>query len=390
MTSVLLPEGELRVARCDMLDKLIAVGDGDAALLYLYILRHGGTDGSAAARALRLSADRYERAAFTLNNLIAPTEKTKAATDKSAEAPRYTGDELRRARLDDQTFSGLCDAAEGITGRALTEGQLRCLLTIYDYLGLDAGATIELLSYLKSEKGTVRTTDLRREANQWADMGIVTAQAAQQYLTRRADEKPLSEAIYRALGADTEQPAPKEQRVCRFALAHGFPADAVELAVHRTGQKQGHKSLDYTLGILRRWDNAGVHTVSEITALEPETRTSAVSAVPAAVGQTPAQPTDSATLAAWEQDWAARYERADLLIIDDMGTEMGTAFTVSALYNLINNRLMAKRPMIINTNLLPETLSEKYSPAVASRLLGEFLPLRFFGDDIRLLKMRRT
>ena len=71
-------------------------------------------------------------------------------------------------------------------------------------------------------------------------------------------------------------------------------------------------------------------------------------------------------------------------------TEMGTAFTVSALYNLINNRLMAKRPMIINTNLLPETLSEKYSPAVASRLLGEFLPLRFFGDDIRLLKMRRT
>ena len=86
---------------------------------------------------------------------------------------------------------------------------------------------------------------------------------------------------------------------------------------------------------------------------------------------------------------AARYERADLLIIDDMGTEMGTAFTVSALYNLINTRLMAGRPMIINTNLLPETLSEKYSPAVASRLLGEFMALRFFGDDIRLIKKRQ-
>lgn len=83
---------------------------------------------------------------------------------------------------------------------------------------------------------------------------------------------------------------------------------------------------------------------------------------------------------------AARYERADLLIIDDMGTEMGTAFTVSALYNLINNRLMAGRPMIVNTNLPPNALSEKYSPAVASRLLGEFVSLRFFGDDIRLLK----
>ena len=85
---------------------------------------------------------------------------------------------------------------------------------------------------------------------------------------------------------------------------------------------------------------------------------------------------------------AARYERADLLIIDDMGTEMGTAFTVSALYNLINNRLMAHRPMIVNTNLLPDELKKRYSPAVASRLLGEFKQLRFFGDDIRMLKSR--
>ena len=86
---------------------------------------------------------------------------------------------------------------------------------------------------------------------------------------------------------------------------------------------------------------------------------------------------------------ATRYERADLLIIDDMGTEMGTAFTVSALYNLINNRLMAGRPMIVNTNLPPEALAEKYSPAVASRLLGEFVSLRFFGDDIRLMKKQK-
>ena len=134
-------------------------------------------------------------------------------------------------------------------------------------------------------------------------MGIVTAQAAQQYLTRRADEKPLSEAIYRALGADTEQPAPKEQRVCRFALAHGFPAESVELAVRRTEAHQGHRSLDYTLGILRQWEKSGVHTISEITALEPESRTAAV-----AVGQTEAQPTDSGTLADWEQAWLAQKE----------------------------------------------------------------------------------
>lgn len=295
--SVLLPEVELRVARCDMLDKLIAIGDGDAALLYLYILRHGGTaDDKTAARALHLSAERYERAAFTLNQLITPAEPRK--DDRAADSPQYTADELRRARLDDHKFAAVCESAESVLGRTLTEGQLRCLLTAYDHLGLSAGAIIELLAYLKGEKGVVRLADIKRETYQWADMGIVSAQDAQQYLARKVSEKPLSDAVYKALGADPAQPAPKEQRVCRFALAHGFPPEAVELAVRRTDKHQGHKSLDYTLGILRRWDAAGVHTVSEITALEPETR--------AAVGQTAAQPTDGATLAAWEQKWEER------------------------------------------------------------------------------------
>lgn len=296
-TSVLLPEGELRVARCDMLDKLIAVGDGNAALLYLYILRHGGAaDDKTAARALHLSAEQYERAAFTINQLTASAAPVKQ--EQPDAAPQYTGDELRRARVEDHKFSAVCETAEGVLGRTLTEAQLRCLLTAYDHLGLSAGAIIELLAYLKNEKGTVRLKDIREESYQWADMGVTSAQAAQQYLARRANEKPFSEAIYKALGTDPAQPAPKEQRVCRFALAHGFPPEAVALAAERSDKKQGRRSLDYLLGILRNWDKAGVHTVSEITALEPETRE--------AVGQTTAQPTDSATLAAWEQDWAAR------------------------------------------------------------------------------------
>ena len=148
MTSVLLPEGELRVARCDTLDKLIAVGDGDAALLYLYILRHGSEDGRTAARALHLSAERYERAAFTLNNLSAPVAETKNTEKSENAAPQYTAAELRRARNEDGEFSAVCDAAENAFGRALTEGMLRSLLTAYDHLGLDGGAIIALLSYL--------------------------------------------------------------------------------------------------------------------------------------------------------------------------------------------------------------------------------------------------
>ena len=201
MTSVLLPDGELRVARCDTLDKLIAVGDGDAALLYLYILRHGSEDGRTAARALHLSDERYERAAFTLNNLSAPAAETKNTEKSENAAPQYTAAELRRARNEDGEFSAVCDAAENAFGRALTEGMLRSLLTAYDHLGLDGGAIIELLSYLKNEKGEVRLSDIKRETYQWADMGIVNAQDAQQYLARRVNEKPFVEALYRALNS---------------------------------------------------------------------------------------------------------------------------------------------------------------------------------------------
>ena len=83
-----------------------------------------------------------------------------------------------------------------------------------------------------------------------------------------------------------------------------------------------------------------------------------------------------------------KYENADLLIIDDLGTEMQTAFTTSAFYNLLSSRLMKKRPMIVNTNLLPEELGKRYSAAISSRLLGDFRQIRFIGDDIRMLRKK--
>ena len=64
----------------------------------------------------------------------------------------------------------------------------------------------------------------------------------------------------------------------------------------------------------------------------------------------------------------ARYENCDLLILDDLGTEMTTTFVQSALYQLINGRLMAGKKTIISTNLNPEEIGRRYSPQVRSRL----------------------
>jgi len=83
---------------------------------------------------------------------------------------------------------------------------------------------------------------------------------------------------------------------------------------------------------------------------------------------------------------ADRLYKCDLLIIDDLGTEMTTAFTVSALYDLINTRLISGKRTVINTNLSPERLCKRYNEQIGSRLAGEYLLLTCHGSDIRLKK----
>ncbi len=78
----------------------------------------------------------------------------------------------------------------------------------------------------------------------------------------------------------------------------------------------------------------------------------------------------------------------DLLIIDDLGAEFTTQFTVSALYNIVNSRELEGKPTIISTNLTPEQLLSTYSERIASRILNNYTLLRFDGTDIRQIKTR--
>ena len=83
-----------------------------------------------------------------------------------------------------------------------------------------------------------------------------------------------------------------------------------------------------------------------------------------------------------------RYNDCDLLIIDDLGTEMPGQFTTAALYGLINDRLLTAKPMIVSTNLTVDEMLRRYSPQIASRLRGSFTRVAFLGEDIRVLKNR--
>ena len=85
-------------------------------------------------------------------------------------------------------------------------------------------------------------------------------------------------------------------------------------------------------------------------------------------------------------DLTNKYLQCDLLIMDDLGTEMTTQFTQSVLYQVINTRLMENKPVILSTNLNDEGLRQRYTPSIASRLLGAYQVFQFLGRDIRQLR----
>ena len=85
---------------------------------------------------------------------------------------------------------------------------------------------------------------------------------------------------------------------------------------------------------------------------------------------------------------AGKFTACDLLIVDDLGTEMPGQFVTAALYSLLNDRILAGKPMVISTNLNVEEMNRRYSPQIASRLHGSFSQLIFVGEDIRILKNR--
>ena len=84
---------------------------------------------------------------------------------------------------------------------------------------------------------------------------------------------------------------------------------------------------------------------------------------------------------------ADKFSDCDLLILDDLGTEMPGQFVTAALYNLLNDRILDNKPMVVSTNLNVDEMARRYSAQIASRL-HSFQRLTFVGEDIRALKNR--
>ncbi len=74
----------------------------------------------------------------------------------------------------------------------------------------------------------------------------------------------------------------------------------------------------------------------------------------------------------------------EVLVLDDLGTEFRTTYTDSALFDIVNSRLITEKSIIISTNIELKDLYGRYSERFISRIMGYFEPIHFYGDDIRI------
>jgi len=156
-------------------------------------------------------------------------------------------------------------------------------------------------------------------------------------------------------------------------FADTFTAETGEswLFIGPTGLGKTHLSTAVAGVVIRRGFDVIYDTVQEILAVYEEERFSNGDGIQHRRGRS-----------------VEAIQDCDLLIVDDLGTELTNQFTVSCLYNIINTRITRGKSTIINTNLNQGEIRSRYTDRIASRLFGEYKPIQFQGVDIRAQKLR--
>lgn len=248
-------------------------GDGDAALLYLALLRHQGTvPPRSLAGELRWERERIERAEAVLRELRLVAAEAAPVPEEPAESrPDYTQDDIAQRLEQSAEFRSLTAEVERRLGRRLTTPGMAVLLNLRDELGLPADVVYLLVCHCveKTEKrlGPGRRPGMRqieREGYAWARLGIDSQEAAAAYLKKYAERQGDLPRYMDALQLPRRPAAPSEEKYILAWQDMGFPPEAVALAYDRTVLRCRELRWPYLNGILKRWHEAGLHTPREI------------------------------------------------------------------------------------------------------------------------------
>ncbi|MDR2616134.1 MAG: DnaD domain protein [Oscillospiraceae bacterium] len=279
--------------------ELLRLGDGDAALLYLYLAAQGG-EGSPdeAARSFGWSASRQRAASDKLLTLItprtrdsgggteaamprepardvesdAPPERISLGQSESPETRRETP-EAREAREETERrqFHSLVQEAQRMFGRILSPDDLIRLLGIYKNLKLPPEVILQLIRYCMTETrrrgendGAPNMRYVEKAAYTWEREGIFSLEEAELYIKKRESQHGETELIKKALKIGGRELVAMERKYIDGWIAQGYGAAEVAIAYDRTGLNTGKLTWTYMNTIINSWYAAGLHTAAEI------------------------------------------------------------------------------------------------------------------------------
>ena len=254
-------------------ERLVQAGNGDAALLYLLLMREASAvTPETLMRRLRWSELRLAAAETALQQMgLLQAAAERMPPEPAEERQVYTTADVAQMLQLDEQFRMLVPQTEEKLGKRLKTADLQILAGLYDDLGFSADVLYLLVNHCvtRAEKryGLGRRPTMRqieKEAYYWARLGIFTQEAAAEYLKKCAERDEQIQHYMYALGLGNRRAVETEERYIRSWIDMGFTVDAVALAYDKTVIYKKELNWRYLNGILRRWHEKGWHTAEEI------------------------------------------------------------------------------------------------------------------------------
>lgn len=257
-------------------ERLITAGSGDAALLYLYLLKNGGRyEPAYGARALKWDSPRLSAALSLLIGMgLAQAPAQAPAPAPVPEPPEYsTADINRELENSVSPFPILVQEVQRRLGKVLSTSDLKSLYTIYDFSGLPPEVILLAVSWSIEEFQRKygpghfpRMPQIQREAIRWKERGVDSVDAAESHLKRLTLLRERSVQILGLLDIRDRPPVAREREYITSWIDMGFPDEAIRLAYEKTVLKKQSMSWPYMNSILKNWHEKGLHTAKEIAA----------------------------------------------------------------------------------------------------------------------------
>ena len=295
---ITLPGSEMFTLTGQTIDKLLRAGDGDAALLYLYILKtQGQKTSSEAAIALDKSKGWIASAMAMLSKLglVQLDEEAGGGTVGDALKPplveprQYTEHEVKHEIMSGSDFAFVVDETQRRLGKILSPDDLLRLYGIYENLRLPPEVILQLITHCIKESsitGDGRAPSIRyieKAAFTWEREGIYSLDRAEEYLKALEERKTERGKIKRALQITGRELSATEKRYVDGWIEMGFKSDAILIAYDKTIIKTGSLSWPYMDGIMKNWHNKGLRTAEQV--LDKESGSLKNISVPAASGK---------------------------------------------------------------------------------------------------------